>query len=102
MTRMLPAAKFDLWQNSSLTGDETKVIDALRGYYVWANNMNLEMQEREDTENNSVGQIFDSPPKTLDLDDKDVAALDEGMSRIENAHMCLQTLIAALGTTSSA
>jgi hypothetical protein len=49
---MLPAEKFDAWQKSSVTGEQTDVFEALRGYYIWSHRMNMAMQTRQRNEYN--------------------------------------------------
>ena len=62
--------------------------------------MNMAMQTREKNEYNSIGQVIQG--KTLVLDDEDVAELQKGMDRIQNAHERLQALITALTAAQAA
>lgn len=95
--RQLPAGTYNTrWTPSLSTADEVSVNDALRGFYVWADEMNGKMSRRAVAEFNSVGTVgFDG--KTLTLDDNDLSELDEGLSRIENAQDLLAALTKRLG-----
>jgi hypothetical protein len=56
--------------------------------------MNEEMAERAANEENSIGQWMHG--RGLDLDDGDVADIEEGLSRIRNAQEHLQARIGQL------
>jgi hypothetical protein len=56
--------------------------------------MNVAMRAREQNEYNSIAQEIQG--KTLVLDDDDIAELQEGIDRIQNAHEHVLQLIARL------
>jgi hypothetical protein len=70
------------------------INDALRGFYVWADEANHRIDQRGWNEVNSIGSVLRG--KSLDLDDADLAELDEGISRISNAHTLLDALVKRL------
>jgi len=86
----LPAATFSEWAASAIAAPRTDVRAALDGYYVWANAINQEMEQRAAREYAQVGQQLSG--KTSALDDADIVALDEGLSRIRNAQEHLDSL----------
>jgi hypothetical protein len=93
-TDMLQAAKFDKWQKDPDAVAHTDVMDALRGTYIRLHRKNVEMQARERAEWNAVGGTLDEPGLTLNA--HDLADLDEGMSRIQDAQDHLRRLCAEL------
>jgi hypothetical protein len=96
--RQLPAETHNTrWTPSLATADEVHVNDALRGFYVWADEMNASMSDRASAEVIYVGSVVPADRKTLDLDDEDLAELGEGLSRIRNAQDVLAELISRLG-----
>jgi hypothetical protein len=82
------------WTPSRVTADQVAINDALRGFYVWADEMNHRMSRRASNEVMAVGRVLEG--KSLDLDDADLAELDEGLSRIKNAHDRLDALVKRL------
>jgi hypothetical protein len=92
--RQLPAETHHRWTQSLSTAHEVDVNDALRGFYVWADEINATMSARASAETMSVGGLV--RPKALALDDDDVTELDEGLSRIKNAQEHLGELIKRL------
>lgn len=95
MLDMLPAAKFDKWQQDSVAVGYTGVMDALRGVYVWMHRLNMEMHRRERAENTKLGAL---PGNGLALTREDLEGLEEGMSRIHNAQEHLRELISGLAS----
>jgi hypothetical protein len=94
--RNLPAEAVNTrWSQSPVAADEIGVTEALRGFYVWADQMNHRMSRRASAEFNAIGSVLRG--KSLDLDDDDLVELDEGLSRIKNAQEHLEKLIARLG-----
>lgn len=93
--RNLPAETYNArWTSSLATADQVAINDALRGFYVWADEMNHRMSRRSWAEVDAIGGELRG--KGLDLDDEDVAELDEGLSRIGSAQEHLEKLIAGL------
>ena len=96
---MLQGAKFDKWQKDPDAVVHRDVMDALRGTYIWLHRKNIEMQAREAAELSFVGGILNGPG--LMLDATDLAAVDEGMTRIVNAQQHLRRLCDRLALRST-
>lgn len=94
--RQLPADIYNAqWASSPLTADEVAINEALRGFYVWADEMNGKMSRRAAAEYSAVGTVqFDEQP--TDLDAEAIAELDEGLGRVKNALEHLEPLIQRL------
>jgi hypothetical protein len=93
---MLQAAKFDKWQNSPLAAPQVEVMEALRGTYIWMHRKNMEMQDREAVEWNSVGSAEPLLMEGLSLSAVDLRDLDEGTRRVLNSQTVLRRLIEEL------
>jgi hypothetical protein len=93
--RRLPAETYNSrWNASPITADEVAANDALRNFYIWADDMNAKMSERAAAEYRAIGTIMVG--KTLTLDDEDLAELKEGGRKIANARAELNALIRRL------
>lgn len=93
--QQLPAAAHnEQWTPSPLTADEVGINDALRSFYVWADQLNWKFSARAAEEEHAVGLEFTGKGRTLD--EADLAELDEGIGRVQNAQALLAALIARL------
>jgi hypothetical protein len=95
--RNLPAETYNTrWTPSLVTADQVSINDALRAFYVWADEANHKMSRRASNEVLAIGGVLEG--KSLDLDDGDVGELDDGLSRIRNAQEHLTKLTERLRT----
>jgi len=92
--KRLPSEQYSAWARSAITADETNVNRALEGFYVWADQTNHAMCDRETVEVAGVTQTFSI--SMLDLSDDDISEMGEGLSRIKNAQEHLGQLIERL------
>jgi len=93
--RQLPAETYNLrWTPSVLTADEVTVNDALRAFYVWADELNGKLAARAAAEAKAIGLEFHGQGRDLDADD--LRELDEGLRRVANAQSHLQSLTSRL------
>jgi hypothetical protein len=91
----LPADAYAKWAPALVTADQTEVNEALRGFYVWANEMNHHMSRVATEEWNAVGREIPSTSSPL-LGADTVSPMREGISRVENAQERLGDLIKRL------
>jgi hypothetical protein len=93
--RQLPAETFNAgWTPSLLTADRITVNDALRGFYVWADELNGQLAARADAEATAIGMEFRGKGRALDSDD--LEQLDEGLNRIQTAQAALMDVAVEL------
>jgi hypothetical protein len=93
--RSLPAEMYNMrWTPALVTADQVAINDALRGFYVWTDEINHRIDRRGWAEVNAIGSVLRD--KSLDLDDDDLAEVDEGLNRIKNAQDLLTALIERL------
>jgi hypothetical protein len=86
----LPAARYHAWSESVLTVDEVDVNAALEGFYVWADQENGRMAERERSSEDSSGVSRFAFNVLLGKE------LQEGISRVTNAQEHLKARMAQL------